>query len=117
EPNVVVNSVGDEQYPAQFATTFGSTNAGPIIGPAVISEIMYHPNAGDDEFIELRNITPDDVALFDVSHPTNAWRINGIGFTFPTNIVLPSNGLALVVATNPAMFRAKYSIPNEVPVF
>jgi len=111
-----VNSVGEEQFPAQIATTFGAMNAGPLIGPVVISEIMYHPDADGDEFIELRNITSSDVPLFDPAYPTNTWRVNGLGFTFPTNIVLPSNGIALVVATNPAVFRAKYSVPIEVLV-
>jgi hypothetical protein len=111
-----VNSVGEEQFPAQLATTLGATNAGPSIGPIVISEIMYHPDSDSDEFIELRNITSSDVPLFDPAHPAIPWRINGLGFTFPTNIVLTSNGVALIVATNPAVFRAKYSISNEVLV-
>lgn len=111
-----VNSVGEEQFPAQLATTLGAPNSGPRIGPVVISEIMYHPDADGDEFIELRNITPSGVQLFDPANPTNTWRVSGLGFTFPTNIVLPSNGLALIVATNPAAFRAKYSVPSEVLV-
>src|SRR6185436_18410297 len=46
----------------QFRTGAGLTNAYPLVGPVVISEIMYHPpDAGTndnvlDEFIELRNI-------------------------------------------------------------
>jgi hypothetical protein len=112
-----LNSVGEEQFPAQLAVTLGASNAGPVVGPVVISEVMYHPDAGGDEFVELRNITAEPVPLFDPVHPTNTWRINGLGFTFPTNVVLPSNGMVLVVATNPAAFRAKYSIPDEVFVF
>jgi hypothetical protein len=111
-----VNSVGEEQFPAQLGTTFSATNLGPVVGPIVISEIMYHPDADGDEFIELRNITSSDVPLFDPAHPTNTWRINGLGFIFPTNIVLPSNSLTLIVATNPAAFRAKYSVPAGVLV-
>ena len=78
---------------------------------------MYHPEPGADEFIELRNLTPNDVPLFEAPYPTNTWRVNGLEFDFPTNIVLPSNGLALIVATNPAAFRAKHSVPAEVLVF
>ncbi|MBI5385503.1 MAG: lamin tail domain-containing protein [Verrucomicrobia bacterium] len=112
-----VNSAGEEQYPAQRALTLGAENAGPAIGPVVITEIMYHPEAGGDEFIELRNITSSDVPLFDPAAPTNTWRVNGIGFTFPTNLLLPPNGLLLIAATNPADFRAKHAVPETVPVF
>jgi hypothetical protein len=111
-----INSVGEEQFPAQLASTLGAANVGPSVGPVVISEIMYHPEAGGDEFVELRNITSGDVSLFDPAHLTNTWRVNGLGFTFPTNVVLPSNGIALIVATNPSAFRARYSVPPEVLV-
>jgi hypothetical protein len=111
-----VNSVGEEQFPAQLATTISNANAGPLVGPIVISELMYHPDANGDEFIELRNITANDVLLFDATHPTNTWRVNGIDFLFPTNVVLPSNSFALIVASDPAAFRVKYSVPEEVLV-
>lgn len=109
-----INSIGEEQFPAQLAVTLGASNAGPVIGPVVISEIMYHPDATGDEFVELRNITGADIPLFDPAHPTNTWRINGLGFTFPTNIVVPSNSLLLVTATSPADFRAKYTVVDHV---
>src|SRR5439155_639046 len=83
-----VNSVGEEQFPAQAALTLGATNAGPKVGPVVINEIMYHPALGFDEFLELKNITSDAVPMFDPDHSTNTWRLNGIGFDFPTNIVI-----------------------------
>jgi hypothetical protein len=37
-------------------------------------------------------------------------------FNFPTNVTLPPYGLLLVVATNPASFRAKYNVPTNVMV-
>ena len=111
-----VNSVGDEQFPAQIDATFSNANAGPLLGPVVLNEIHYHPAPGGDEFVELKNITGGAVPLFDPIRPTNTWRIAGMEFTFPTNITLPPGGLLLVVATNPAAFRAKYSVPTNVPV-
>jgi hypothetical protein len=111
-----VNSVGEEQFPAQLAVTLEAANAGPIIGPVVISEIMYHPDTSGDEFIELRNITANDIPLFDVAFPSNTWRINGLGFTFPTNIIIPSNGLMIVTALDPEAFRGKYAVNPEVQV-
>lgn len=109
-----VNSVGEEQFPAQIAVTLGGPNAGPLVGPVVLTEIMYHPGPGGDEFIELRNISDADVPLFDPENPTNTWQINGLAFRFPTNVVLPRDAVLLLVATNPPLFRAKYTVPENV---
>jgi hypothetical protein len=79
-------STGEDDFTAQAANSLGGANAGPKIGPVVINEIHYHPDAGDDEFIELRNLTDEPVALFDPSVPTNTWRLNGLGFDFPQGI-------------------------------
>ncbi len=112
-----VNSVGEEQFPAQLEPTPDGVNSGPRIGPVVISEIQYHPDSAGDEFIELRNFTPSGVALFDAAHPTNTWRVNGLGYNFPQNVVLPAGGALLVVGIDPVAFRAKYSVSAEVQVF
>jgi hypothetical protein len=111
-----INSVGEEQFPAQLARTLDDINSGPIIGPVVISEIMYHPDANGDEFIELRNLTPDALRFFDLAYPTNTWRLNGLGFTFPTNVVLGPYGLLIVTSIDPAAFRAKYSVSDQVQI-
>ncbi|MBN2506653.1 MAG: lamin tail domain-containing protein [Verrucomicrobia bacterium] len=131
-----VTSAGEEQFPVQVATTLQSTNAGPAVGPVVITEIHYHPPVADggdlssrlrtggtptlpdveEEFVELANLTAEPVPLFDPACPTNTWRLNGLGFAFPTNTTLPAHGCMLVVATNPALFRAKYAVPEEVVV-
>jgi hypothetical protein len=111
-----LNSVGEEQFPAQISLSLGASNTGPRVGPVVINEIHYNPLPGGDEFIELRNITGDSVALFDPVAITNTWQLNGVSFIFPTNITLPPNALLLLVATNPAAFIAKYVVPPEVMV-
>jgi len=109
-------STGEAKYPAQIINTLGATNTGPRVGPVVINEINYHPSLGGDEFIELLNITNVPVPLFDPAFPTNTWKVNGVGFDFPTNITLAPNGLLLLVASDPATFRSKYSVPFSVPV-
>src|SRR5207344_2486777 len=38
-----LNSVGEEQFPAQIAQTPNVVNAGPRVGPVVINEVHYHP--------------------------------------------------------------------------
>lgn len=111
-----VTSTGEAQYPAQKVNTLPGPNAGPRIGPVVINEIRYHPALGDEEFIELKNITNAPVKLYDPNFPTNTWRLNGLGFDFPMNSEIPANGLLLVVASDPAAFRLKYNVPQTVPV-
>jgi hypothetical protein len=111
-----VNSVGEEQFPAQLTTTSNGINLGPRVGPIVLSEIQYHPEAGGDEFVELRNITESEQLLYDPANPTNTWRLNGLGFNFPTNSSLPAQGVLLVVGTLPEAFRSRYGVPEAVPV-
>ncbi|HET7624351.1 MAG TPA: lamin tail domain-containing protein, partial [Verrucomicrobiae bacterium] len=113
----VVNSAGEQFYPLQISVTLGATNSGPRIGPIVISEINYHPDADGDEFLELLNITGNPVPLFDTQHPTNAWMVNGLEYTFPTNVTLDANTALLLVATNPAAFRLKYNVPENILIF
>jgi hypothetical protein len=111
-----VISTGEEQFPGQTSATPGQPNSGPRIGPIVINEILYHADAGAYEFVELKNISGGAVPLFDPAHETNTWRLSGIDFTFPPALSLPANGTLLVVATNPAAFRARYSVPVSVMV-
>ena len=110
-------STGEEQFPAQAANTLPGPNTGPRVGPVVINEIHYHSAAGGVEFVELANVTGLAVPLFDPAFPTNCWRLDGIGFTFPPGVTLAPRGLLLLVATNPAAFRLQYNVPAEVPVF
>ena len=55
--------------------------------------------------------------MFYTPTDTNTWRVNGLGFYFPTNSMLYTNQRALIVATNPAAFRAKYGVPEDVAIF
>jgi len=114
-----INSTGRVEYPAMSFPTPAETNAYPLVGPVVISEIMYHPfdNKGA-EYVELRNITGVPVPLFDTLHPQNNWRFSaGIEFVFPPGRMIPAFGYALVVSIDPADFRSAYNIPAAVPVF
>lgn len=109
-------STGREDFTAQVAPSLGAANLGPLVGPVVISEIHYHPAPESDEFVELRNITVTNVVLFDPERPTNTWKLSGLGFTFPTNITLAPGQWLLLVATNPADFRARYFVAEDVPI-
>jgi hypothetical protein len=126
-----VISTGDERFVAQIANTLGAANAGPLVGPVVIREIMYHPpdlpgglDNSDDEYIQLRNIAGSTVNLFDPAYPTNHWRVRGgVDFDFPPNTSLAAGQSLLLVNFNPtntaqlAAFRSKYSLFAGLPVF
>ena len=120
-----VTSVGEDHFAAQITNTLGAPNAGPRVGPIVLNEIMYEPapvtgtnNNTLDEFIELRNITDQTVALYDRNFPTNTWQLGGgIDYLFPPNLTLPPDGYLLVVNFDPvhqpgqlAAFQAKYGL-------
>ncbi|HLP75290.1 MAG TPA: hypothetical protein VK327_00090, partial [Candidatus Paceibacterota bacterium] len=111
-----VNSAGEESFPLLTSLSFGAANGDPRVGPIVISEIQFHPAMNGDEFVELMNIGGSEVPLFDPAHPTNTWKVPALGFTFPTNITLGAQQILLLVATNPASFRAKYGISNTVQI-
>jgi len=108
---------GGKDFVALAAPTYGAPNAPPRAGPVVINEILYHPLTGE-EFIELRNLTDQDVPLHDSQPAANPWEFSdGIEFEFPAGAYVPANGYALVVKGNPAIFRTANGIPAEVPIY
>ncbi len=111
-----VTSVGLERFPAQARMTLLATNSGPRMGPVVINEILYAPPPGEEAFVELRNVTPDPVPLFDPLAPTNTWRVKGLGYQFPPGTRLNAHSLLLLVGIEPAAFRARYHVPDSVLV-
>ena len=129
-----VISTGADHFVAQSANTLGSSNAGPLVGPVVVSEIQYHPadvsvggisyNNVSDEFIELHNVSGNEVPLYDVAFPTNRWRLgDAVGYNFPASVTLPPGGYLLVVGFDPiadpaalASFRDRNLVPSVVPV-
>lgn len=109
-----INSVGEEQFPAQLSTTSNAPNAGPRVGPVVLNEIHYHPATNGDEFIELRNVTGATVDLFDPANPTNTWRLNGLDYPFPEGLSLAPNAYCLAVPMSPPDFRARYNVATNI---
>jgi hypothetical protein len=129
-----LTSTGEERFVAQSAGTLGEANAGPLVSPVVISEIMYRPpdvftnaaywNNSEDEYLELFNRSDAPVTLADPNYPTNTWKLDkAVEFTFPTNTTLAPGGYLLVVNFNPtrqpallAAFVAKYNVPEGVSI-
>ncbi|HEY7115826.1 MAG TPA: lamin tail domain-containing protein, partial [Tepidisphaeraceae bacterium] len=123
DPNVTLGryqtSTGRVDFVALTKATKGADNAGPLVGPVVINELMYHPDGSGDEYIELRNITSSTVPLYDPANPNDTWKLtDGVDFTFPTGLSLAPGEIMLVIpeSISVADFRAKYGIPASVQV-
>jgi hypothetical protein len=113
-----LKSTGAKDFVATSSASYEALNAPPAVGPVVINEIFYHPTAGKDSFIELKNITGQVVPLYDLAHPQNTWHLReGVEFDFPAGASIPANGYVLVVNIDPAYYRAKYAIPDLVPIY
>ncbi|MBI3867685.1 MAG: lamin tail domain-containing protein [Verrucomicrobia bacterium] len=113
----MVISTGEEQFALQTSATPLDANAGPLIGPVVITEIHYNPAAPALEFIELKNISLDAVPLFDPAHPTNTWRLSGVGYDFPLNTTLAPGEIIVMAPVTPAAFRAQETVPAKTRIF
>ena len=96
--------------------TPGAENARPLVGPVVISELMYNPLSGD-EFIELTNRSDQPVPLYDPLQPANTWRIRGVDFQFPLAKEIAPFGSLIVASVAPADFRAVSASSAEVELF
>ncbi|MDX1952619.1 MAG: lamin tail domain-containing protein [Verrucomicrobiota bacterium] len=113
----MTNSAGDILYPAQLSPTPGASNSGPMIGPVVIHEIRHSPSPGEEQFVEIKNITSQTVPLFHPTFPTNTWRVEGLSFSFPEGAQLPPNGLAIITSGDPLAFRQRYGVPPQVAIY
>ena len=111
-----LNSAGEESFPAQAAQTPGASNAGPMSATVVIQEIAYAATDGS-RFVEIRNVTDNTLSMFDLAYPSNTWRVNGLGFSFPPGITLPGQGLIVITEGDAALFRARFAVPAEAQVF
>ena len=121
------NATGD-LYPMK-SVTLGTTNSGPLIGPVVISEVMYSPpgNNSDLQFVELTNVTSQTVPLSNIFAGVGAqpWRIDGLGFSFPIGTTLAPRASMVVVDFDPtlaansgklAAFRSAFGIGSDVQI-
>ncbi|MSU63138.1 MAG: hypothetical protein EXS31_12215 [Pedosphaera sp.] len=99
--------------------TPGAPNSAAKVGPIVISEIFYSPeDNADEEFIELLNISPEPVPLFDEARAASWKMTDGIEFSFPTNApVTFAAGERIVLARNLAAFTNKFGALVGTRVF
>jgi hypothetical protein len=112
-------STDNYNFVAMATSTEGSANSYPMVGPVVISEIMYNPDwpVGGSytneqyEYIELQNISAEPVTLYDYA-TSEPWKFtDGVEFTFPSDVPvsIPAGGHVLIVK-KPEAFSWRY--PN-----
>ncbi|MCX7725448.1 MAG: lamin tail domain-containing protein, partial [Chitinispirillaceae bacterium] len=114
-----ITSDGRELFVPQKNLTLGTENSGPLVGPIIISEIMYHSQDNASDFIEITNITDQEIPLYHPSYPNFTWKISGVNFSFPSGISIKP-GESIVIASDSipeSSFRARYNIPSEVKIF
>jgi len=112
-------STGTYNLVTMSESTPGSANAYPLVGPIVISELMYHPASdGDAEYVELLNIGDGPVTLFDFE-TMEPWRFTdslGIDLWLPFNVpVTLEAGEHLLLVRDKAAMR-EYAVPADVQV-
>jgi hypothetical protein len=113
-----VKSDGSVDFTAQSVQTSGATNAYPLIGDVVFTEMMYHPaDSNAYEYIEIYNRSSVEVALYDATYPTNTWKLDGaVEFSFPEGLTIASGECILITETNEAAFRTVYSVDDSITV-
>jgi hypothetical protein len=113
-------STGSYNFVALSKSTPGAVNAAPQVGPVVVNELMYHPDApADAEYVELLNISNEPVTLYDAQQEA-PWRFSNdvaVEFLFPTNPpVTLAAGEYLLLVKDTSLFSTKYTAPAGVPV-
>lgn len=117
---VTVN--GQVLYPIQKSRTLGRENAGPLVGPVILGEVMYHPADGaadSAEYVEVANLSDSAVPLFDPDFPADTWKIGGLGFEFPAGVTLAAREVVLILSKNmpDSVFRSLRGIPETTRIF
>jgi hypothetical protein len=116
-------STGTYNFVAMSKATPGAANAAPQVGPVVINEIMYHPDApAEAEYVELVNTSNEPVMLYDADREL-PWRFTddpdspAVELLFPADSpVTLAAGEYLVLAKDESVVRTKYNIPANVKV-
>jgi hypothetical protein len=116
-----VTSDGEEYLFTEVSPTIGSENEGPLVGPIVITQLMYDPDVYLDEFMRIDNISAEEVEFLTSSLPdSNAYRLGGVTLKFPfapDQVTLAPNDYLYVTEMDADSFRTKYSIQSDVQVF
>jgi len=116
-------STGTHNFVFVSEPTPGQANSDPLVGPVVISEIMYHPSNDDDaEYVELTNISDQWVPLFNPIEYL-PWRFqdnpdgSGISLAFPLNPGLELQpGERILLVKDKAALYGSFNVPATVTI-
>lgn len=105
-------------FVAMDTPTPGAANSAPLVGPVIISEIMYHPPEADAEYLELANVTTNPVTLFDTTTGTPWKMTQGITHEFPVAPPLTlAAGERILLVRNSTIFAQNYTPAVGTRVF
>ncbi|MBN1308712.1 MAG: lamin tail domain-containing protein [Chitinispirillaceae bacterium] len=117
----IVPSTGNEVFVPLANVTLGEPNSAPLVGPLVISEIMYQAGDGSADYLEITNIGNQEVPLYDRQNPDNTWRIqiDDLFYSFPGEKSVKSGESVVVIcgSTDTGDFRSGYGIAAAVQLF
>ncbi|MFT5107784.1 MAG: hypothetical protein ACI9UA_003418 [Pseudoalteromonas tetraodonis] len=114
------NAAGTGTLVNLSTNTLGSANLGAQVGPVIISEVMYQPDAPTEDNLEFVEICNAGTATENLVN----WRLRGgADFDFTASHSLAPGGLLVVVAFDPvaqvteaAAFRSTYGIDATIPL-
>lgn len=121
-----VDSTGRVHYPLQAGKpTLGAANRGLRQSPVILEEIMYHPPAGEQEYVVIANRSELTVPLYHPDFPANPWKIVGQDqngkdhdmLIFPAGIQLAPYERIILSEGEPAELRQRYGVPEGVRIF
>ncbi|MBI9071783.1 MAG: lamin tail domain-containing protein [Melioribacteraceae bacterium] len=114
-----IDSEDEEHFVNQKDISPEATNLGPDVGPLVITKINYEPDNNNVEFLELKNISSFNLDLYDPLETENTWKVGGVGFTFPADIILKPKEIIYLTESGITIadFRHKYNLSNDIRVF
>ena len=111
--------------------TLGCRNGHARVGPVVITEVNYHPDAPSADALSIEpDLTEDDLEFIEIFNPTNErvdladWRLaGGVAFVIDESVALEAGESVVVISFDPgraanssrlAAFRAHYGLDDEV---
>ncbi|HPO70615.1 MAG TPA: lamin tail domain-containing protein [Anaerohalosphaeraceae bacterium] len=125
-------STGTWNFVPMSVPTKGADNAYPLVGPVIITEIMYNPGPNpidqDYEFLELMNISSQPVRTASYMSTYTSpdihieewipWRFtNGIEFEFPLDLQLEP-GQRILLVKKLSSFNSRYTgVPAGTVIF
>lgn len=100
-----------------FREAVGAENAIPAIGPVILRSLQIEPPDLLPEFIQITNISDEDVPLFDPNNPGNTWGVeDAVTLEFPPGITMAPGESIFLTETTPELFRAGWNAPESVRV-